>query len=261
MGQSESKTRTVGAAQEFTPAVFLLQKKASHPNNIVIGEDAAQLRLLSDELDVEIERVDRVTDDMLVGQTGNLFHVFAGHRIDLSPEMRGKTGFWSAEPIVKGSAAINVIVKYAAAILPFQGKLTREQMDIVGDGVLYGMKKIISVNAAIAEAMWLLTGEIKRPDRWPEPWEQPTRWVNPETMIIGKRLNVLYNRLVGYATWLGKGPDAAKALGIKPSEIQRYKDLALDPTKVHDTIKTLSQWKGGRWEDMICAGIICSIWQ
>lgn len=256
---AESKTRTAGASQEFTPAVFLLQKKASHPNHIVIGDDPAQLTFLSKELGIEIEKVDRVTDDMLVGQSGRLFHVFAGHRIDLSPEMRGKTGFWSAEPIVKGSAAINVIVKYAAAILPFDGKLTREMLDIVGDQVAY-KKKIVDVNVAIWEAVWILTGEIKRPDRWPEPWEQPIKWINPETMIVEKRLHTLYNKLIGYTTWLGKGTDAAKALGVKPNEIQKYKDLALDPTKVHQTITVLSQWKQGRWLPIICAGQICAIW-
>jgi hypothetical protein len=256
---TESKTRTVGASQEFTPAVFLLQKKSNHSNNIVTGDDAAQLRFLSEELGVEIERVDRITDDMLVGQSGRLLHVFAGHRIDMSPEMRGKTGFWSAEQITKGSAAINVIVKYAAALMG-QAKLTREQLDIVGDQVIRNLKKIVSVNVAIWEASWLLTGEVKKLDHWPEPWEQPIRWVHPD-MIVGKRLHVLYNKLVGYATWLGKGDSAAKALGVKPHELQKYKDLTLDPTKVHDTIKTLSQWKSGRWEETVCAGIICSIWQ
>lgn len=259
MGVSESKNRTAGTSQEFTPAVFLLQKKSAHRNHIVIGEDPAQLAFIAEELETPIEEVDRVTDDMLVGQSGHLYKVFAGHRIDLSPEMRSKTGFWSAEPITRGSAAINVIVKYAAAILPFEGKLTREQVDIVGDQVV--KNRIVDVRVAISESMWLLTGEIKRPERWPEPWEQPIKWVNSETMDVSYRLNTLHKRLIGYTTYLGKGPEAAKAIGVRPHELQKYKDLTLDLTKVYHTIKTISQWRQGKWADeYICAGIICSIW-
>jgi hypothetical protein len=255
---NDSKIRTAGDSQESTPAVFLLQKKSSTPNHIVTGDDSAQLSFLSDELNSPVEKVDRVTDDMLVGESGKLFHVYAAHRIDLSPEMRGKTSFWSAEPIIKGSAAIHVIVKYAAGILAY--KISRDEITIVSEAVARNLKTISSVNVAIWEAVWVLTGEVKKSPSWPEPWEQPIRWVTPD-MVIGKRLNILYNKLVGYATFLGKGEPAAKAFGVKQEELQKYRDLVLDPTKVHDTLKTLSQWKSGRWNEAICAGIISSIWQ
>ena len=73
--------RKVGVVQEFTPTPFILTKKTILRNNIGVGEDPAQIRFLEQQLGVEAEQVDRVTDDMLVGREGLLYRVYAAHRI------------------------------------------------------------------------------------------------------------------------------------------------------------------------------------
>jgi hypothetical protein len=247
------------ASVEFVPTPFILQKKTIPRNNIVVGEDAAQIRFLEQQLGVKAEQVDRVTDDMLVGREGVLYRVYASHRIDLSPEMRTKTGFWSAEPIVKGSAAINALVKFAATLLPYpEKKLTREIVNAVGDRLTRG--RVQDVRGTIWEAVWLLSGEIQMPKRWRDPWESPTLWLD-DSMNINQRLHTLYKRLVGYSVFLCKGSDAAKRLGAKPHELQRFKDMSLNPTKVYQTISLLSRWKQGRLLPYVCALQIAVVWQ
>ncbi len=266
MGKTATKTRGTGTGQELVPVPFILQKKAISRNNIVVGDDPAQIRFLEQQLgllaqqpNLKAQQVDRVTDDMLVGQEGLLYRVFATHRIDLSPEMRNKTGFWSAEPIVKGSAAINMMVKFAAGLLNFpEKKLTREAINIVGDRITRG--RVWDVRSAIWQAAWLLTDEIQTTKRWSDPWEAPVRWLN-DSINVNQRLHTLYKRLVGYSILLTRGPDAARKLGIKPHELQRYKDLQLDLTKVYHTICLLSQWKQGRMDAYVCALRISVVWQ
>lgn len=252
-----SKAKAAGTV-EFTPAAFLLHVKATKANHIVKGDDTASLQFISEEIGVP-ERVSKVTDDMLVGQSGHVYHITEAYCVDLSPEMRSKVGFWSADPITRGSSALHAIVKHAASLMGIS-KLSRNDIDIVGDQIIYGMKNVVCIRAALAEAMWILTSEIKADTPWTDPWKQPTAWMNPDTMIVAKRLHVLYHRLVSYATWLGKGDAGVKGLNVSPHEIQRYKDMVLDPTKVYNTLQTLSQWRMGRWTDLACAGIISSIW-
>lgn len=256
---TDTRNRGAGASQEFAPTLFILQKKTIPRNNIVVGEDSAQIRFLEQQLDLKAEPVDRITDDMLVGREGVLYRIYAAHRIDLSPEMRNKTGFWSAEPVVKGSAAINALVKFAATLLPYpEKKLTREIVNAVGDQITRG--RVYDIRGAIWEAVWLLSGEIQMPKRWRDPWESPTLWLD-DSMNLNQRLHTLYKRLVGYSVFLCKGSEAAKKLGAKPHELQRFKDMTLDPTKVYQTISLLSRWKQGRIAPYVCALQIAVVWQ
>jgi hypothetical protein len=247
------------ASQDFAPTPFILGKRNIPRNNVVAGDDPAQIRFLEQQLDVKTQQVDRVTDDMLVGEEGVLFSVYASHRIDLSSEIRNKTGFWSAEPIVKRSAAINAIVRFAATLLPYaEKKLTREIVHAVGDRLT--KNRIDDVRGAVWEAVWILSGEIETPKRWPEPWEAPVNWLD-SSMNVDQRLYTLYKRLIGYTLFFCKGEDAARKFGAKPHEIQKYKSLTLDPTKAHKTISLLSRWKQGRLPPYVCAFQIAAVWQ
>jgi hypothetical protein len=122
----------------------------------VVGDDRAQIRFLEQSLStdankVEAVRVERVTDDMLAGYEGKLYHVSMKHKVDLSPELRGRTGVWAADPIVKGSAPINTLVKFAATLLPDRVKtLKRETIDRIGDDLT--KKGVPEIRAAIWKA-------------------------------------------------------------------------------------------------------------
>jgi hypothetical protein len=219
-----TNTRPGGASlvqADYAPAVFIVNKKVVPSNNIVIGSDPAQIRFLYQQLDIleeDVQQVDRVTDDMLLGKEGQLFRVFAAHRIDLSPEMRNKTGFWSAEPIVKGSAAINCIVKLATTLLPQpEKKLNRDLLNRIGDELT--RKPVEDVRALIWRAVWLLEFPPEPFKHWQDPWEVSKAWLDG-TMDPNKRLNALYKRLVGYSIYITKGEDAVKKLGFKPHHLQ-----------------------------------------
>jgi hypothetical protein len=244
---------------DFTPAALVVQKKTFQRNNVLIGDDQAQIRFLGQQLGVRVEDVDRVTDDMLIGQEGKLYRVFAAHRIDLSPEVRGKTGFWSAEAIVKGSAAINGLVKFAATLCPFpKEKLTRDLVNRVGDQLC--RKPIEDIRATLWAASWALRTDKGPTKPWKEPWELPVHWL-PKEVDVDFRLNSLYKKLVGYATYISKGEAAAKKLGYKPTDLQKFKTMSLDQTKAYHTFKLLSQWKQGRMASIVCFARISSVWQ
>ncbi len=258
MGAPGSKSKP-SSLVEFTPPVFILQRKTALRNNVLIGDDPAQIRFLEQQLKVMCEEVDRVTDDMLVGREGALFRVYAAHRIDLSPEMRNKTGFWSAEPVVKGSAAINALVKFAATLLPYpEKKLTREIVNLIGDQLT--RKRVYDLRGTLWQAVWLLAGDLAETRYWRDPWDSPTGWLD-DSMNVGSRLHVLHQRTVYYAIFITKGTEAARKLGAKPHVLQRFKDLNLDPTKVYLTISLLSRWKQNRVQPYPCALQIAAIWQ
>jgi hypothetical protein len=75
------------------------------------------------------------------------------HRVDLSPELRSRTGIWGADPIVKGSAAINTLLKFAATLL--QEEKTINRISVTNDDptvqaaiTTYG-SALLGVNARI----------------------------------------------------------------------------------------------------------------
>jgi hypothetical protein len=119
---------------DFPPTLLVLSRKTPMlSNNVVVGGDEAQVRFMSHWLDVEPFRVDRITDETLLGKEKLLLHVPAKYLIDVSPEVRQRTGFWSADPITKGSAAINALVKFAVTLLDDGKERKREIIEIIGD--------------------------------------------------------------------------------------------------------------------------------
>lgn len=80
----------------------------------MVGSDPAQIRFLEHELGAEVTLVSQVNDDMLLGVEGRFYRVLSPGSVgNLSPEMRGRTGIWSADTITKGSAAILIRYKLA----------------------------------------------------------------------------------------------------------------------------------------------------
>jgi hypothetical protein len=124
----EPRSEGVTVTSDLPPILHILLKKTLPKNNVIVGDDRVQIRFLEQQLSinaprkVEAEYVERVTDDMLAGYEGRPYLVSMKHKVDLSPELRGRTGIWAADPIVKGSAAINTLVKFAATLLPGREK-------------------------------------------------------------------------------------------------------------------------------------------
>jgi hypothetical protein len=262
--RSTPRAEGVTVSSDLTPVPNILLKKTHPKNNIVVGDDEPQIRFLEQQLGSRTaprKRIDvqRVTDDMLLGNDeGKLYHVFMKHRIDLSDLVRKDTGIWSAEPIVKGSAAINTIVRHAATLLPdVKTPLKREVLDRIGDELT--REKISDIRGLIWQAVWMLSGDNPPKSLWKDPWDSPFDWltpgINPEV-----RLHVLYKKLVGYASLIAHNEAAATKFGIKPSQQQHLKNLTLDTAKVYRTISLLSRWRQDKSSPYICATQVAAIW-
>ena len=224
---------------------------------MVVGVEPAQIRFLEQQLRTKAQRVERVNDDMLSGVTGELFQVYASHCVDLSPELRGRTALWSADPIGKGSSTVHAIVKLALTLVEYRKPPTKDTIQLVES--MLDKDKIEDICAVIWKAVWLLLSDPKPPKRWVEPWEAPGTWFvdveNPE-----QRLNGLLNLLSNYAYFVEYGEEAIKELKIPPKEAQKIRNLHLDPTSVYQTVTRLSQWQQGKWDIYVCALLISVAW-
>lgn len=241
---------------EIPPATNVLTRKNHTPNNIVVGADRAQVRFLGQFFETKPTAVDRITDDSLLGHAGLLLHVLGHHQIDLSPEVRAKTGIWSADPITKGSAAANTLVKFANSLLE-NGALKRDMTDRAAD--LLVKKNTQDIVGMLWDAVWMLSAPLPEFRHWKQPWETPVRWLEPD-VDPRLRLNVLYTDLVGFAYVKCNELDGAKKFGIRPSKIARYKQWNLDLTRVYATIRELSRWRSSKTSPYLCAMKISAIW-
>jgi hypothetical protein len=87
----QPRSEGVTVTSDLPPTLHILLKKTLPKNNIVVGDDRAQIRFLEQQLSTEAKKieavqVDRVTDDMLAGYEGKLYQVSLKHKVDLSPE-------------------------------------------------------------------------------------------------------------------------------------------------------------------------------
>ena len=245
-------------SSELPTPLQLLTKKTVATNNILVGEDGALVRFTEAHLGRKATVVDRITDESLTGYDGLLLLVSAKYKIDISPEVRDRTGRWAAEPIVKGSSAVHALVKFAATLIDLKGKkLDRETVDYVSDEIT--RHPVTDVYGAIWSAVWMLTGEIKPKKRWVDPWEAPIAWLEPGT-DPSFRMHTVSRKLVGYASYTLGGAPAAEKLSIKPSQMNHYKNISLDKTKVYRSIELLSKWRQGRMDVHVCAVQVAAVW-
>jgi hypothetical protein len=242
----------------YAPAALILSRKAIPSNNVVVGTDPVQVRFLEQQLGIPATVVERVTDSLLAASKNCLYHVYAAHRVDLSPEMLGRTGMWSADPIGKGSATLHALVKLAISIV-YPNSKGPDKLTIAQVEKLLDRQKIEDLRGLIWEAVWLLLGPVETPRRWLEPWESATKWLDPDD-DVEKRLHVLYRQLIRYSIFVTRDEDAAKAAGLEPRDLQKYKDLSLDLNKVYQTILLLSSWRQMHTNPYICALRISVVW-
>jgi hypothetical protein len=251
---------------KYPPTPLAYFRKTLPKNNILIGDDPAQLRFLAQQLNREVTQiegdpitaVDKVTDDMLLGYEGLLLQVSAEYRIDLSPDVKSRTGIWDAGPIRKNSAGAHAIVRQAAAILKISDKLPAETMNFVaGEITKYGLE---DVRGALWAAVWHLTGDCTPEPAWIEPWQDPVRWFNPKNDPV-YRLEGLYLTLVAWGFLVTREPLGLKQLHITPVHEAYLQTLRLDEQRVYDSIKQLSNWRMQRTDPMLCALAIACIWR
>jgi hypothetical protein len=242
---------------KYPPTTLAFSRKTLPKNNILIGDDPAQLRFMEQQLNKEITYVDEVTDEMLLGYEGLLVWVSAEHHIDISPDVKRHTGIWDAGPILKGSAGAHAIVRHAALILKITEKLSRETMDFVATEITkHGLE---DVRGALWLAVWALTGDTTPEPTWLEPWQDPIRWLSPGT-DPAHRLMSLYRTLVGWGFLVTGEPRGLKQLRITPAHQAYLQTLKLDRDRVYESIKVISIWKIQRFDPHICTLRIASIW-
>ena len=247
----------VAVSSDYQPVVFTLGRNNLPKWNVVIGDDRAQLMWMEHVVGLAMVTVDKVTDDMLLGKDECLYRISAEHRLDLSPDVQAKTGIWSADKILKGSAALNHIVKFAHTLLPHNPpKLTREQVAVVGAAVM--RYDVVMVTAAIGRAMTAICGDMKPRKPWTEPWLDPRHWMDLKEPKY--RLNFLLKTLVAWSHIYCDNVHYAKQLGLSPSRIQWLKGQTIDPKKVSNAIKILSAWTIEKYDPLVCAMIVTCEW-
>jgi len=245
----------------FPSTIHYLQAKVFHPHNIIVGSDPVQLRFAEQQFGLKYKRVERVSDDMLLGSAPALYNVIMAHQIDLSPEVRKRTGIWSAMEIKKGSAAIGVLVEVANSLAPSAtkgAKLKRDMINIVAD--ILTKTEVSDVRATLWRAVSLLGSPVEAFKPWPEPWDAPIGWL-PPNVDPTLRLYALYRTIIGYALLKVRGPDALRAFGVKPVKLNWLRTLSLDHVKVYHSIIVLSHWRKAQTSPFICALKLSAIWQ
>ena len=111
-----SSKKGTGGTVQYHPVPYLFWKQPPC-NNVLIGDDAVQIRFVEQLTGLPCETVESVSDDDLFGRDGVLYRVLTSGSLKLSPQVRSKTGIWSLTPIASGSASANALVRAAGAIL------------------------------------------------------------------------------------------------------------------------------------------------
>lgn len=244
---------------QFHPVPYLFLKTPPH-NNILIGNDAMQIRFVEQLTDVACEARDSLSDDDLFDKDGVLYRLLTPINLDLSPQMRAKTGIWSLAPITSGSAAATALIRAAAEIL--EEKLSRERLASLSRllGREFENGEISDLRVGLWETVWVMTGD-PAPHHWKEPWESavPADWM-PPGVNLGLRFGTLFKTLKAYVLVQTDAEQDARKLGTPPHKLLKLKELRLNPAKVYETLKELSRWKALDINPKIVALTLTKIW-
>ena len=91
----------------------------------------------------------------LFDDSPKLFRVESPRFVILSPQIKEATGFWSLDPLVKGSAGANAIVRYAATLLGIE-KPDKDLVERFAD-MLATEGAMDDTRVSLWTAVWLLT--------------------------------------------------------------------------------------------------------
>jgi hypothetical protein len=264
----------VAGTTEYPTTPLLLERKPKK-NNILIGNDATQIRFTEQYLSMEHgvpirhEAVPAVNDDMLLGfDVPKLYLVDRSSLIDISPKEKAKTGIWSLDLIGKDSAGINAIIRYAAKLIgiekPDKDIVAKVGYELIKESDPNKKNLLSDVRAAVWQASWLLSGPIDRSPRWIAPWENWMLWMpkgDRDTMRY--RLNTLYRELVMWVfAFVGDEQGVRKTGGRwDAKQFQRLSGLHLPKDKVYSTLAELSNWRThDDYDPFVCAIRISKIW-
>lgn len=242
----------------------MLSQKTPKKYNILIGEDEPQQRFAEQVLDVPCVFMEGVVDeDLLTEDSPKLFRVESSRLVVLSPQVKETVAFWSLDPLEKGSAGANAIVRYAASLLGME-KPDKDFVERIADILATG-GSIDDTRVALWTAVWLLTGP-KPPEggkRWPQPWESSQLWFSVPGVTPEHRLHSLYWDMTAYAFLRDDEEAVLKKAGIKlsPARLKMLKKLSLDYSKVHDTIELLDLWRSKQSDPHVCAFRISNLWK
>lgn len=241
---------------DYPSVVLLLSRKKPHKNNILVGQDIAQMRFAEYMLENTCEFLPKVVDlDLLGSENPLLFRVDTIRDIDLSPAVQAKTGIWVLSPIEKGSAALGAIIRYAASLI--RHELTATQIAQVGD--IIAKAEIEDIRGTIWGVVELLILDLPDEKRWPEPWEQLSGWI-PKGVDVSFRLNSLYHTLVAYVFSKDKDQSPIRKLGFNAKRIAILSKLNLDATRVEATLRELSIWRNQQGSPYMVSMKISYIW-
>lgn len=254
------KLRPGVRATIYPTTPLLLAQKTVYRFNVLVGDDPAQVRFAEQVLGVPCKSVEVLHDEDLLGKEESLlYRVDTPRQLDLSPNTKALSGIWSLEPIEKGSAGVNALVRFAASLLDVQ--VDKGQLQLVSDKLLKDGGEIEDVRAALWHAAWLLTGpRLVDEGYWPDPWAKPKDWL-PKGVDPGHRLNSLYRFLVGYVFAKEDDQDAARKFGLSIARFKAMRHLSLDLTKVDHSIRELSRWRAQKYSPLVCALKVTNIWE
>src|SRR5271157_5721935 len=106
MGESGTIFRKGTGGVQFHPVPFLLLKTPPR-NNVLIGDDAIQIRFMEQLTGLQCETRERVCDDDLFGKDGILIRLLTGNTLELSAQLRAKTGVWACgRPCTRSPATL-----------------------------------------------------------------------------------------------------------------------------------------------------------
>jgi len=259
---AENKSGVIGTEYPTTP---LLLERTAKKHNILIGNDPAQIRFaewflsLSHNTKVAHQEVPAVYDGLLLGKDEpQLLLVERSSLIDLSPNVKAKTGIWSLDLIRKGSAGVNAIVRVAAHLLEID-KPDKDAVQKVANEIV---DELYDIRASIWHAVWLLSGPLPEKHKWMRPWENWLLWL-PQGEDPRYRLNSLYWEFVMW-TFAATGDERGyrKTKGHwDPKKFQKLSLLKLHKDKVFNSLIELSAWRERQYDPYICALKIAKIWQ
>jgi hypothetical protein len=255
----DQKKLRPGVRETVFPATpLLLSQKTYHRFNVLVGDDPAQVRFAEQLLELKTVHLDHLRDEDVLGKEGSfLYQIDHPRAIELSPNTKQLVGFWSLEPIEKGSAGANALIKYAASLLDVS--LDKKSLQLMSDELV--AQDLADLRAAIWNGAWLVAGPTPSDmPRWLDPWTKPGEWL-PKGVDPGHRLNALYRSLVGFVFAKENDQEAARKFGISIAKFKVLQSQNMDLGKVERSIRELSKWRSQKSNPLVCALKIRHIWE
>jgi hypothetical protein len=271
MAQDRKKSGALIMETQYPSAPLLLEKPLQK-NNILIGDNEAQVRFAEQYLSaahgqsIVCQKMDLLTDDHLLGHDEPLlYRVERSSFFDLSLDVKAKTGIWSLEFISEGSTAANALVRAAATLIdakPKKEDVTRVARELVYQ-TRHGMgEDLDQIMVSVWRAAWLLTAPPIERKSWPRPWENHVAWMPPD-VDPAHRLHSLYWELMMYIFAAENDEKGWKRMG-RPYKAETFKRAAtkrMPLPQVDATLHVLSAWREQKSDPYICALKVAAIWE